>query len=91
VLVELIEIEKTFELFFANDCSYIRQIIQLAIDPSNEFNQKYLLQVLIQIVKNLKPQNINIFKDLDEVEEDKKRLDPDSATGRMISMFMSLV
>jgi hypothetical protein len=38
VLVELIEIEKTFEMFFANNCVYIRRIIELAIDPSNEFN-----------------------------------------------------
>jgi len=55
VLVELIEIEKTFEFFFLDNCRYIRQIIELAIDPSNEFNQKYLLHILVQVVKNLKP------------------------------------
>jgi len=38
VLLELVELEKSFELLFANDCIYIRQIVELAIDPSNEFN-----------------------------------------------------
>lgn len=47
VLIELVEIEKTFELFFANDCVHIRKLIELAIDPSNNFNQKYLLNVLV--------------------------------------------
>lgn len=55
VLIELIEIEKTFELFFANNCVHIKRIVELAIDPSNAFNQKYLLHVLVMICKNLKP------------------------------------
>lgn len=76
VLIELIEIEKTFELFFANNCSYIRRIIELAIDPSNEFNQKFLLHILVQLCKNLKPQSNNIFKDLDDDDGEKKKLDP---------------
>lgn len=38
VLVELVEIDKTFELFFANDSQFIRKLVELAIDPSNAFN-----------------------------------------------------
>jgi hypothetical protein len=47
VLVELIEIEKTFELFFSNNAIFIKKLVELAIDPSNEFNQKYLLHILV--------------------------------------------
>lgn len=39
VLQELIEIDSTFDLFFANDCAVIGQIIELAIDPTNNMNQ----------------------------------------------------
>jgi len=55
VLNELIEIEKTFELFWLDNAALIEHIIDLAIDPSNSFNQKYLLNVLIAITKQLKP------------------------------------
>lgn len=68
-LIELIEIEKTFEIFFLNDADLINQIVELAADPSNKFNQQYLLQVLLSITKQLKPSNQNIFKDLDEDEQ----------------------
>ena len=47
VLVELIEIEKTFELFFKNNAKLISRLIELAIDPSNSFNQKYLMNILL--------------------------------------------
>ena len=91
VLIELIEIEKTFELFFANDSAFVRRIIELAIDPSNAFNQKYLLNILVQVCKNLKPPQQNIFKDLDEEDDDKKKLDPQSPIGKMVIAFMSIV
>ena len=38
VLVELIEIEKTFELFFNNNGKLLSRLIELTIDPSNSFN-----------------------------------------------------
>ena len=34
-----------------NDAELIGQIMELAVDPSNSFNQKYLLQILIVICK----------------------------------------
>ena len=51
VLIELVELEKTFEIFMDNDAELIGQIMELAVDPSNSFNQKYLLQILIVICK----------------------------------------
>lgn len=91
VLVELIEIEKTFELFFANDSRFIRRIVELAIDPSNDFNQKYLLHILLIVCKNLKPQSNNIFKDLDDDDDEKKKLDPESNIGKMVLKFMAII
>jgi len=38
VLIDLLETEKTFELFMENDCEKVRKMIELAIDPSNGFN-----------------------------------------------------
>ena len=38
-LIELIEIEKTFEIFFLNDADLINKIVELAAAPSNKFNQ----------------------------------------------------
>ncbi len=38
VLIDLIEIEKQFDMFFENDGSLINLIIELAIDPTNSFN-----------------------------------------------------
>jgi hypothetical protein len=43
VLIDLIETEKTFEIFMNNDASLISQMVELASDPSNQFNQHYLL------------------------------------------------
>jgi Mg/Co/Ni transporter MgtE len=43
VLIDLIESEKTFEIFMNNDAELIGKIIELAADPSNQFNQQYLL------------------------------------------------
>jgi len=72
VLIELIEMEKTFELFWQDDAEIINSIVELAIDPLNSFNQQYLLHVLVAICKQLKPQSTaqNAFKNLDEDDEE---------------------
>ena len=38
VLIDLIETEKTFELFLENDCEKVSKLFELALDPSNYFN-----------------------------------------------------
>jgi len=43
VLIELIELEKTFEIFLDNKAELLGRIMELAADPSNKFNQQYLL------------------------------------------------
>lgn len=43
VLVELIETQKTFTLFMEDDARLVGEIIELALDPTNHFNQTYLL------------------------------------------------
>lgn len=69
--------EKTFELFWLDDAEIIGSIVELAIDPLNSFNQQYLLQVLVAVCKQLKPQTTaqNTFKNLDE-EDDENREKP---------------
>ena len=71
VLIDLIETEKTFEIFMENDAELVSKMVELAADPSNQFNQQYLLSVLLAISKQLKPSNQsqNLFKDLDEDEQ----------------------
>ena len=71
ILIDLIETEKTFEIFMNNDAQMISNMVELAADPSNQFNQQYLLQVLLVIAKQLKPSNQtqNVCKDLDEYEQ----------------------
>ena len=70
VLIDLIETEKTFEIFMQNEAAMVHQMVELAADPSNQFNQQYLLSILLVIAKQLKPSNQsqNLFKDLDEDE-----------------------
>tara|TARA_B100000780_G_scaffold111337_1_gene77921 strand:+ start:226 stop:489 length:264 start_codon:yes stop_codon:yes gene_type:complete len=51
VLIDLIETEKTFELFIENDCEKIAKLVELALDPSNAFNQQYILSILLIICK----------------------------------------
>jgi hypothetical protein len=46
---------------------------------------------LVQVCKNLKPPQQNIFKDLDEEDDDKKKLDPQSPIGKMVIQFMNIV
>lgn len=43
VLIDLIETEKTFEIFMQNNADLVNQMVELAADPSNQFNQQYLL------------------------------------------------
>ena len=80
ILIEMVEVEQTFKIFLENDAEKIGTIIELAIDPSNSFNQKYLLSILLMISKQLKPVTENMFKDLedeDTVNEQKKnQFDP---------------
>lgn len=73
VLIELIELEKTFEIFLDNKAELLGRIMELAADPSNKFNQQYLLQVLLVVCKQLKmgfSQAQNVFKELGEKEDD---------------------
>ena len=51
ILTELIEMEKTFELFMANSAERVGGIMELAVDCFNQFNQRYLLQ-LLQVISN---------------------------------------
>lgn len=68
ILIELIEVEKTFDLFMMNNAEKVGNIIELAVDCSNQFNQRYLLQILQAISNQLKQalEQQNVFKDLDE-------------------------
>jgi hypothetical protein len=98
VLNELVEIEKTFEIFWLDNAALVEQIIDLAIDPSNQFNQKYLLSVLIGITKQLKPsQNPQQFRfrDMtDEEEQDKEEnkagFDPESPQSKKLLRLLQL-
>jgi len=38
VLIDLVETEKTFEIFMNNDAALVHQMVELASDPSNQFN-----------------------------------------------------
>ena len=51
ILIELVELEKTFEIFMANGAEKVGQIMELAVDCSNHHNQQYLLQILVCICK----------------------------------------
>ena len=55
VLIELIETEKTFQIFLSKNGELTRLLLSLAVDPSNSFNQQYLLQVLLALSKQLRP------------------------------------
>ena len=95
VLIDLIETEKTFELFLENDCEKIDKLFELALDPSNAFNQQHILSILMTVCKQLKPQNQaqNIFKDLDE-EGDKKdpnQFDIESQHSKNLLKFLNIV
>ena len=38
ILIEMVEVEKTFDIFMVNDGDKIGEIIELAVDCENEFN-----------------------------------------------------
>ena len=38
VLIDLIEMDKTFQIFLENDSEFIKQMVELAIDASNAIN-----------------------------------------------------
>jgi len=38
ILIEMIELEKTFEIFMMNGAEKIGTIMELAVDPTNSFN-----------------------------------------------------
>ena len=87
VLTELIELPATLELFFINKAEIIDLAIRLAIDPSNGFNQQYVIQVLLAICKQIKPgsQANNLFKDLedeDDTHSDKNKFDPEAPQSK---------
>lgn len=54
ILIELVEVERTFELFMLNKAEKVGTIIELATDCSNSFNQHHLLQIIQAISSQLK-------------------------------------
>ena len=38
ILIDIVEIEKTIEIFFDNDAKYLHQLIVLAVDCENKSN-----------------------------------------------------
>ena len=54
ILIEMVELEKTFDIFMMNGAEKVGTILELALDCSNDFNQHYLLQILVAICKQLK-------------------------------------
>lgn len=70
MLIELIESKQTLSLFMKNSGEHLSNMMELAVDPSNSFNQPYLLQILLAITKRLKPQSPNstnyMFNSLDD-------------------------
>lgn len=70
----------------------MKRLISLAIDPSNSFNQKFLLQVMVQICKQLKPHATNFLKDLeDDDSQEVKKFDPESVQGKQTLIFLKLM
>jgi len=72
----------------------------LFLDPSNSFNQQYLLQVLIVICKQLKPQSPaeqNMFKSLEKDDgsdnegSGNNQFKEDSAQGKSTLKFLKIV
>ena len=75
ILIEMVEVAKTFELFMVNDGEIVAEMVELAVDPENEFNQQYLLSVLLSITKQLKSltdSSQNAFRDLDDDGQETK-------------------
>lgn len=100
ILIEMVELEKTFEIFMTNGAEKVGTIIELAVDCSNQFNQQYLLQVLMAICKQLKQSNdsSNVFRDLDDegqdgANENKKnqQFDPSLPQNKNVLNFLDQV
>ena len=75
ILIEMVEVDKTFELFMGNDAEIVGDLVELAVDPENEFNQQYLLSVLLSITKQLKSSaesSQSAFRDLDDDGQETK-------------------
>ena len=68
ILIELVEVERTFELFMLNKAEKTGEIIELATDCANSFNQHHLLSIIQAISNQLKQahEQQNVFKDLEE-------------------------
>ena len=58
ILIEMVELEKTFEIFMMNKAEKVGTIIELALDCSNAHNQQYLLQILVAIGKQVKQSKV---------------------------------
>ena len=80
ILIEMIETEKTCELFFENNAEILGRIMDLAVDCSNVFNQKYLLAVLSALVRILVP--AKSVKPTDFDEDDAESQDNSERTAR---------
>jgi len=75
ILIEMVEVDKTFELFMGNDAEIVGDLVELAVDPENQFNQQYLLSVLLSITKQLKSSaesSQSAFRDLDDDGQETK-------------------
>ena len=57
VLLELVKYDKTRAIFFEEEGKMIEEMIDLAIDPSNGPNQKYLMLVILEIFKQYAPES----------------------------------
>ena len=109
LLIDLIDQESrgtasTMEILTENEGEVLGKIVKLALDPSNSFNQPYLLSVLLAFAKSLKPNtnNQNLFKDLDDNEEDSdssakkgpspqaQNFDLKTATSRNLVAFLNV-
>ena len=51
VLIELVETEKTLQIFMENEGKLVGHMFEIAVDPSNGPNQPYLLSVLLAMAK----------------------------------------
>ena len=51
VLIELVETDKTLEIFMEDEGKLIGDMFEMAVDPSNGPNQSYLLNVLLAMAK----------------------------------------
>lgn len=100
ILIDLVETEKTIELFFADDAKHLQTIIDLAADCENKSNQAYLLHVLLTIAKHLKPDSKSRLTTNDKGSDDdgteterspQNMFDKDLAVNAKALKFLQLV